>query len=648
LAVLVVALLPPAALGAVSIPAAHPRVCIDRARLSALRERLKAEPGASALRRLEASAGGLARFLDPADPFPSRSPQSRRLGTTAGLSTLAFAALLGDEASAKALDAFFRVFTLEAYRKELDPKELMPRGEVLEGYALALDWAWDALSPEARARLTENVVTLATDIHSGFVKNRPWEATTEANNHSMAAAGPLGIAALALYHEHPEAKTWFALVEKKVNAWFEQAWDPDGASYEGPMYGEFGLMRCFGFTASLREYGGADHLKRRLPKIVDYYVASQLPGMREVNLLNDSGGSMTGTFTLYSALKFRDGKARWLWEEANLASRLSGKTHGLPYAILWGNSGVEPVAPAKSTWRFKGRGLVYVRTGFGEKDFVAHFEAGDRRKGCHCQGDQNHFTLYALGEKFACDTGYNNVAKEGTANQSIGHNLLLVDGKGQALSGGGKIVTGRLAFFKDTPEVTAAVGDATKAYGRDGYNTVVRAHRTFLFLKERTLPPYVILVDDLRKGGGTHDYEWILHTWPGNRLEAGTASAVVTGASRGGKMDVHFAWPPRLNVKADRIRFKQATIGEHPLLRASWKGAAGVSVVALVPRPEGTPPMTVKARASGNRLTVTFTRGDETDTLLFADAGAGRGFSPVSLKREGKGLKKVRLAVRAR
>ena len=64
-------------------------------------------------------------------------------------------------------------------------------------------------------------------------------------------------------------------------------------------------------------------------------------------------------------------------------------------------------------------------------------EAGPYFPVTHNQADKGHFTLYGLGWRWAVDCGYANEHEREGRGQTLGHNCVLVDGQGQALSGAG-------------------------------------------------------------------------------------------------------------------------------------------------------------------------------------------------------------------
>ena len=51
-----------------------------------------------------------------------------------------------------------------------------------------------------------------------------------------------------------------------MKAYLASSFDPDGACYEGTMYGPFGLFRILPFSDCCARFGAGDAMARRLPR----------------------------------------------------------------------------------------------------------------------------------------------------------------------------------------------------------------------------------------------------------------------------------------------------------------------------------------------------------------------------------------------
>jgi hypothetical protein len=130
----------------------------------------------------------------------------------------------------------------------------------------------------------------------------------------------------------------------------------------------------------------------------------------------------------------------------------------------------------------------------------------------HSQLDANSFVISTQGERLLIDEGIwpyghklgffdyaSGQRFNFDANGTIGHNTLMVDGKGQVH---GAEYSGKIHAFTAGDEVDIAVGDATLAYG----GKLEKYLRTLAFVK-----PDVLLVYDQVSADKPRLLEWLFH-----------------------------------------------------------------------------------------------------------------------------------------
>ncbi|MBM4050536.1 MAG: hypothetical protein FJ279_36030, partial [Planctomycetes bacterium] len=251
----------------------------------------------------------------------------------------------------------------------------------------------------------------------------------------------------------------------------------------------------------------------RLRRVPEFYAQSLLPGQPLFDARNDSNyAGLSDPVMLRLASALPSGLAKWLWDFAG-----SGDS---PMSIVWAND-VRPMPPADAglplARHFVGRGLAVFRTGWDTCDVMLSVEAGPYYKVTHNQADKGHFALYGHGCAWAIDSGYGNTLEPEGRAQTVAHNCILVDGKGQTLSGCGLGTDGKLLAFENTERVGYALADSADAYNRNSKGTpgvgVQRALRHILFVRPRArAPAYAVVLDDMRKDDAPHDYTWLFHT----------------------------------------------------------------------------------------------------------------------------------------
>lgn len=626
----------------ITVPKDRPRIGITAAGLEAVRVNIAKAPWEPLWRSVVSRSAMVMRSeLNPKSAFGGRPGQSQRLTTTEGLECVALLALVGqDPGAAKALSDFFEAWDPAPLEQDIAENDFMSSGEFFEGLAVVLDWTWDLLTPAARDRLRGIVERRAKHNYDGFVGRKSWEATTEANNHSMASMGAVGLAAIALWHEQPSAPAWAGMAHAKMKSYLATSFDPDGACYEGTMYGPFGLLRILPFADCCARYGGGDALEGVLPKIVAQLANELTPGRGRMIPVNDTDGNFRpwgGTLFLWDAVRHGTPVSRWMWTE--VLDRFAGSGgHTWPFAVLWEDGREGGTFPATLVAMTRGRGTLTVRTGWEQDDFLAAFECGKRVPGCHGQSDPGHFLIYARGRCLAADTGYSNVDREGTPHQSIGHNLVLVDGRGQVITGGGKVTEGKLVQWEERPTLVWVQADLSAAYAQGGYNPLAKATRCFLVL---TGPdPYVVVADAFVKDAKEHEFTWLLHGNADSAFDCAKDRAV----HRSGDAALDIV-PCLLDAALPAFgtsRFPSSNFGEHDLLRATVRGRRWLGLTVLAPRDGSAAATEVTREIRGGKLVVTVTRGGAPDIFTLAGApDGGIGGLRVDRTVEGKPVAEV-------
>ena len=468
-------------------------------------------------------AGGTGRIVVRAHTY------GRRLTTWA--ETLGFAyQLTGDEQLGKhgARIVVAAAAKLPVSNPEAAKSFAGARGDLMRGFAVGLDWLGQAMTPAERRRVEH--------VAGGYVENILAEAGRERmwwvphHNFMGVALGSAGLLSLKLQDALPDkAKLWRGECARQIARWLTDGFDEQGAYCEGTLYGIYGLTNAVRFADALRRAGGPDLLDHpRLRSVPQFYAMSLLPGERVFDARNDANyGGLSDPLMLRLAGAWRDGLAKWLWERCG-----GGRS---PMRIVW-DTGVRPVAPAGPlAMHFVGRGLCVFRTGWGRDDVMFSVEAGPFYPVTHNQADKGHFTLYGLGRRWAIDSGYgNNQEPEGRA-QTVAHNCILIDGKGQALSGAGIGTNGTIAAYENNGHHGYALADCTEAYNRNSKNRrgvgVRHARRHALFVRPSAgAPAYAVVLDDIQRDDAEHDYTWLLHTQDILEFSLKPDGAVLRGA----------------------------------------------------------------------------------------------------------------------
>ncbi len=506
------------------VSAGPPHVLFDQSQIPELRQRITRPEFSPIWNRILSDAEGYCdpespRYADPADPYPvpEKSRHNALLVHRVGRSltdrmeAIGLAYQLAGRQDLGRHGARLLLATAREYpvtHPTISKGFAGGRGDVMRGLAMGYDLLSDQLD-EADRKL---VADACADYLDFFVAefNDPKSWWYGIHNYNGVNGGSAGCLALALRDDFPDrADVWVAECVKIIGRWLSTGFDEDGACLEGVSYSCYGLSNTVLFAHALARHGDGDLFAHpTFRRLEEYYALSLLPGEGVFDARNDSSYSGLNVSALGLAAALRSGLYRWLWEE-------TGDENSF-LQILWHNdtAAVDPAAAGVPTARhFRGRGLCVWRTGWTDRDVMFSMEAGPYYPVTHNQADKGHFTLYGLGHRWAVDTGYANEHEPKGRGQTVGHSCVLVDGRGQALSGAGLGTSGRIAHYDNNARFGYALADCTEAYNRNNKGTPgavvehARRHAFFLYPRDGT-PAYAVLMDDIRKDDQPHDYVW--------------------------------------------------------------------------------------------------------------------------------------------
>ena len=421
------------------------------------------------------------------------------------------------------------------------------RGDIMRGFATGYDFFAADLTGQQR----ELVLQTSKDYLNDFITTAQNEETwwRPYHNFTGVCGGAAGLVALQLEDmDSSAANEPLQQVIVLVKDWLSKGFDEQGAYCEGVLYASYALENIVLFADVLKRSGGENLFAHpTLEKVINYFALSALPGEKNLDARNDSPYVNPGELLLKLASEYHNGIAQWLYEPPKNADshRTWSKGSSFFLQLLWSND-IQPVSPEASGMprekHFEGRGLCIWRTGWSRDDAMFSVEAGNYYLVTHNQADKGHFTLYSHGQKWACDPGYaNNQAPQGRA-QTVAHNCVLIDGKGQALSGASAGTSGKILAYENTSRYGYALADCTDAYRKNhaydeldpkGKATIHmeldHAYRHTLFIKKTdTTPAYAVILDDIAKDAAPHDYRWQMLSWPDLKIETNPSGAQIS------------------------------------------------------------------------------------------------------------------------
>ncbi|MFI4912916.1 MAG: heparinase II/III family protein [Sedimentisphaeraceae bacterium JB056] len=392
------------------------------------------------------------------------------------------------------------------------------RGDMMRGLAIGYDWLSQAMTDEQRRFVAK--------VCRGYVEHTIKEADNSKtwwfryHNYNGVTVGSAGAIAIAISDVYPEqSKKWIRELAKIEERWLNSAFDRQGAYVEGISYSNYGLSNGLLFVEALKRNGIKDLYDTNLKNVSRFYAMSLLPGECVGDARNDSNYDGPRLSPLLLAKRCNSGLDKWLWEECG---------GGYPvWSIIWHND-VAAKSPCEAELplaeHFTQRGLCIWRTGWQKEDWMFSVEAGAYYAVIHDQADEGHFTFYGGGYRWAVDSAYaNNKEPEGRA-QTIAHNCVLINGKGQALSGAGLGTSGKILKYYNSDQFGYSLSDCAEAYrhnneGDAGVDVEKALRHTWFIRGEGEMPAYAVVTDDIRKDDGINLYNWQMHTQTGMDVE---------------------------------------------------------------------------------------------------------------------------------
>lgn len=414
-----------------------------------------------------------------------------------------------------------------AIAKEAKQKYAGSRGNMMRGLATGYDLFRSLLTKEQKEAVLDSL--------QGYVDNFLLEAEDTQtwwrpyHNYVGVCGGAAGYAALMLQDKDKKlSEAYVARITYLVKDWLWNGFDQQGAYYEGVGYSVYGLENVVIFADCLKRNGGEDLFQHpTFRKCIKWFAMSILPGDKAYDARNDSKYSLwhaPGDILLKFGSEFNSGVSNWLYA-------LRDKSDIFLY-MLWSND-VKPVSPRDAGMPlaeyFRGRGLCVWRTGWDTNDVMFAIEAGLYHVITHNQADKGSFTLYGFGYRWACDPGYGCNRDPNGRCQTVAHNCVLIDGKGQGLSGGSYGTSGKILAYDNNDIYGYCLADCTEAYqkyvteankiesssGTSHFNMEMdHAYRhTFFVRKTSNNPAYAVILDDIAKDKAEHEYCWQMLGW---------------------------------------------------------------------------------------------------------------------------------------
>ncbi len=229
-------------------------------------------------------------------------------------------------------------------------------------------------------------------------------------------------------------------------------------------------------------------------------------GDGETKDITDRGDELVSVMRFHAS-RYNDPAARW-WVRQFEGREYNPERFGAMHRLIYPDT-VKPEAlaglPPDRVFRGVGWAALHSDLANPEEDLMVMFKSSPFGGVSHSHADQNSFVVMKGGRALTV-AGAERYPQHGSpfheeyAQQSLAHNVILVNGKGQINRDGSK--GGRIVDFRSTPHIGYVAGDARKCYGAP----VERYVRHVVLIR-----PSVVLVVDELEASEEVDIEWLMH-----------------------------------------------------------------------------------------------------------------------------------------
>ena len=442
------------------LPASHPRLFLGAGEEERLRQQIAKDPVRQRLgRELRAEADAILR-TDPVE----RVLEGRRLldkSRTALHRVLHLGLAWRITGNPSYLERGRRELLQVAAFEDWNPSHFLDVAEMTLAVAIGYDWFHAALDEPARATLRTAI------LEKGLRPSLQYDSWSRAHhNWNQVCNGGIAAGALAIAeHEPALAAKLVARAVDTVPAAMQQ-YAPDGAYPEGPGYWGYGTTYNVILLAALQSTLGTDFGLGSQPGFLataDYLLHVLGPSGLHYNY-SDCGRAAPGLSPALFWFAARRQEPYLLWSQWSSLSSKSPANRGrtAPLLLLWMPEQLEaPTAPAALSWTGQGpMPVAFHRSAWDSKATWIALKGGSPGLN-HAHMDVGAFVMDADGVRWADDLGmqsYHSLESKGVdlwnrAQESArwkvfrlgtsAHNVLMVDGRQQQVSGQAPITVAR-------------------------------------------------------------------------------------------------------------------------------------------------------------------------------------------------------------
>lgn len=448
------------------------------------------------------------------------------------------------------------------------------------------------------------------------------------NNRGSKFLVGLSVLGMAMEHAGGEQAELAATYADRCENWLEMglrhAFGFDGAPFEGGSYASAHIL-YFATGAHIQAQSGRKDCRSdpRFARTADYYLHETVYSHGWTNNFNDCSEIDLPQFVYCAGVNYGRPACLWAWDRIGCnpdhphafirKDRLPSDFDfsDAPWYLLWPDDLAPEAKPPSecgypNSKHFRNRGLVSIRSGWMESDLHTSMMSGPQMRTAHRHSDQNHVTLYSLGELFLIDSGYSytdpDTGESVSAAVPEAHNTILIDGEGQSyFRNYNGWPVGQVESFVTGTDHAYVLGSAREAYRLRG--ALNRADRHLHAVWKEGVPTYAVWLDDVEADGEQHRYTLLLHTAADNRFEWHDGRIIIHGKEN--LLDIHL-------VTSSPAEIHEESYAGHPRLHIDVEDTRTRFAMLLHPRRQDESEVEFESELNEDSVVATVRLGDKT------------------------------------
>lgn len=388
--------------------------------------------------------------------------------------------------------------------------------------ACVYDWAYDLMTPEQQAAALGAVLARGRILYRDFKEDSRPIYEYPYDSHGWTSMGFLGIIAIALANDTPEADEWFRFISSTYTPLYPPWGGEEGGWCQGVSYWKYSVYFAETYISALKSATGLDMHQKAFCRNNGWFKLYMHPPWCDRAHFGDENIAGPGASDSRNMLLLasRTGNPYFKW----YSEQVFGAEDGGPFGYFWYDFPGAGRAPADivQSHHQADIGWVGMHSDLSDpEDVMLLFKSSPMGSFNHSHADQNHFVIYGYGEPLVIDSGYydwyGSPHDVNWTRQTKAHNSILVNGEGQPIFD--ITANGSITDYFAGPAGVYTAGDAAPAY--KGRLSKFERHVSYV------RPDTFLIVDELAAENPS-TFTWCCHALEQMQIDEATRRITIT------------------------------------------------------------------------------------------------------------------------